>query len=105
MTIAKTTLYVGLNDKDTRVQRISTIEAYKVVENLLKAHDFDGATIFESVGLYKHACGEYTTEKSLRIELLFCTKEQVMPLCTALKQALNQESIAVQCEQIESELV
>ena len=41
----KFTLYLGLNDKDTKSQKIATVEAYKIVENLLKA-DFDGATIF-----------------------------------------------------------
>ena len=51
--IKKFTLYLGLNDKDTKRQEISTLEAYKVVSNLL-AKDFGGGTIFEAQGIYKH---------------------------------------------------
>lgn len=43
--IKKYTLYLGLNDKDSKQQEISTIEAYKVVSNLI-SKDFDGGTIF-----------------------------------------------------------
>lgn len=57
----KFTLYLGLNDKDTKSQKIATVEAYKIVENLLKA-DFDGATIFEATGLYKHENGTFVTK-------------------------------------------
>lgn len=32
----KWTLYLGLNDKDKKVQLISTLEAYKVCLNILK---------------------------------------------------------------------
>ena len=33
------TLYMGLNDKDTKTQQISIVEAYKIVSNIL-ASDF-----------------------------------------------------------------
>ena len=42
----KFTLYLGLNDKDTKTQLVSTLEAYKVVTNVLKTYT-DGATVFE----------------------------------------------------------
>lgn len=101
--VKKFTLYLGLNDKDTKVQEISTIEAYKIVSNLISA-DFGGGTIFEAKGIYKHENGVIVTETTLRIELLFAEREQVRTLCTTLKKMFNQESIAVQEEVINSEL-
>ena len=62
----KFTLYMGLIDKDAKVQVISTIEAYKVVSNII-AKDFGGGTIFEAQGIYKHDDGKIVFEKTLRI--------------------------------------
>lgn len=101
--VKKFTLYLGLNDKDTKVQEVSTLEAYKIVSNLISA-DFGGGTIFEAKGIYKHENGVIVTETTLRIELLFAEREQVKALCTTLKKMFNQESIAVQEEVINSEL-
>lgn len=99
----KYTLYLGLNDKDTKTQLVSTLEAYKVVTNVLKTYT-DGATIYEARGIYKHDDGTFTTENTLRIELLFVERETVKTIVDILKQVLNQESIAVQHEVVESEL-
>lgn len=100
----KFTLYLGLNDKDTKAQQISTVEAYKVVSNLI-AEDFDGGTIYEARGIYRHDSGAVVSETTLRIELLFTTLEKVKNLVGILKRAFNQESIAVQRETIASELM
>lgn len=100
----KFTLYLGLNDKDTKTQQIGTVEAYKVVSNLI-TRDFDGGTIYEARGIYRHENGEIVNENTLRIELLFTTMEKVKNLVAILKKAFNQESIAVQREQITSELM
>jgi uncharacterized lipoprotein YmbA len=99
----KFTLYVGLNDKDTKTQLVSTLEAYKVINNVLLQY-VDGATIFEARGIYKHDDGTFTTENTFRIELLFVETETVKEIVKVLKAMLNQESIAVQHEIVESEL-
>ena len=99
----KFTLYLGLNDKDTKTQLVSTLEAYKVVTNVLKTYT-DGATVFEANGIYKHDDGTIIVEKTLRIELLFVNKSTVKEIVNTLKKMLNQESIAVQHEVVESEL-
>jgi uncharacterized lipoprotein YmbA len=99
----KFTLYVGLNDKDTKTQLVSTLEAYKVINNVLLQY-VDGATIFEAKGIYKHDDGTFTTENTFRIELLFVETETVKEIVKVLKAMLNQESIAVQHEIVESEL-
>lgn len=100
----KFTLYLGLNDKHTKTQTISTIEAYKICNNIL-LHYTDGATIFEANGIYKHESGEYTIEKTLRIELLFVTDSTVDNIVKDLKKAFNQESIAVQKQSVNSYLL
>ena len=101
--IKKFTLYLGLNDKDSKQQEIATVEAYKIVSNLISS-DFNGGTIFEAKGIYKHADGQIVTETTLRIELLFTEAVKVKALCETLKKLFNQESIAVQEEVINSEL-
>lgn len=99
----KFTLYMGLNDKDTKTQKISTVEAYKVVSSILMK-SFDGATIYEATGIYKHDDGTFVRENTLRIELLFAEETRVRELVDTLKVVFNQESIAVQKEVINSQL-
>lgn len=100
----KFTLYLGLNDKDSKQQQISTLEAYKVVSNIL-ANDFGGGTIFEAPGIYKHEDGIVVVETTLRIEILFAELPAIKNLVTTLKKVFNQESIAVQEEVINSSLM
>ena len=100
----KFTLYLGLNDKDRKQQLISTLEAYKIANNIL-LHYTDGATVFEANGIYKHDSGEYTIEKTLRIELLFINTDVVNKIVNDLKKAFNQETITVQKQKIDSYLL
>ena len=100
----KFTLYLGLNDKDSKQQQISTLEAYKVVSNIL-ANDFGGGTIFEAQGIYKHEDGTVVVETTLRIEILFAELPAIKNLVATLKKIFNQESIAVQEEVISSSLM
>ena len=99
----KYTVYLGLNDKDSKVQEVSTLEAYKIATNIINRM-FDGATIFEAKGVYKHDDGSVVIENTLRIELLFADKNDVKKLVEDLKRIFNQESVAVQTEEIVSEL-
>ena len=99
----KYTLYCGLNDKDTRRQEISTLEAAKMVRNACLSY-VDVATIFEADGIYKHDDGELVAEKTLRVELMMVEQSVVRRIVDTLKAALNQESIAVQEQEILSAL-
>ena len=64
----------------------------------------DGATIFEADGIYKHDDGELVAEKTLRVELMMVEQSVVRRIVDTLKAALNQESIAVQEQEILSAL-
>ena len=100
------TLYLGLNDQHTKRQQIETIEAFKIVQNLV-SKDFNGATIFNATGIYRHEDGTIVTENTLRIELLEFDSsiiEQVKQFVNTLKSVFNQESVAVNIEDIQSEL-
>lgn len=96
-------LYVGLNDKDTKTQKIDTLEAYKMVENTITKKT-DGYTISEAKGYYRHEDGTITIENTLRIEMLFVTRELVKEFVNTLKVMLNQEAIAVEELTVTSEL-
>ena len=93
-------LNVGLNDKDTKQQKIDSIEAYKIVENTLLNNGLDGYTIYQGKGLYKHDNGDITQENTLIIEMLFTNEEIVNKIIRILKQVLNQESIMKQVQEI-----
>ena len=91
------------NDKDSKRQEISTLEAAKVVRNAC-LHHANGATIFEADGIYRHEDGQQVSEKTLRVELLMVEECVVRRIVDFLKAALNQESIAVQMQDVASVL-
>lgn len=101
----KITLYVGLNDKDTKLQEVKTLDAYKMVSNIIGV----GCTITEGRGIYKHEDGTVVTEVSLVIELLdfdnSLDKGWVKSKVEQIKTILNQESVAVQEQEVVSELI
>lgn len=99
----KYTLYVGLNDKDSKMQEISILDAYKTIRNICLKR-VDGVTISEAEGVYTHENGTVVIEKTLRVEMLFASKEDVKAIVNEIKTILNQESVAVQFEMVNSEL-
>lgn len=103
--IQKYILFVGLNDKDTKTQKIPTLAARDLIQNIILGQGLDGATISEAIGIYKHDNGQIITEKSVRIEVLFATEKQILKICQQIKVALNQESVALESQQINSRLV
>lgn len=101
----KHTFYIGLNDKDTKTQLFSTLDAYRITTNILGVD----STIKECKGVYTHEDGTITTENTLEVVLLdfndALTDRWIADKANAIKQALNQESIAHQEEDIKSELI
>ena len=96
-------LYVGLNDKDTKTQKINTLSAYNIANNILLNY-VEGATVTQSKVIYKHNNGNVVIENTLIIELLFTDKTTVETIAKELKMALNQASIAIQKQTVESYL-
>lgn len=100
----KFTLYLGLNDKDTKQQKIDTIEAYKLCSNLL-ADTIGAGTISTAQGIYKHENGAIVIENTLRIEIIEAAADMVMNLCDTLKRLFIQESILLQRDTISNMFV
>ena len=96
-------LTIGLNDKNTKTQLIKTPQAIKIIKNTLLDHT-DGYTILSATGGYKHYDNTQITEKSIRVELLFTNDDAVKSIVKQLKQLLNQETIAVAIQEINSYL-
>lgn len=98
----KTTLYVGLNDKDTHTQKIDTLEATKIITNIITSIT-DGCTIYNASGVYTHADGTVVIENTLKIELFDTANNIINQIIDTLKRVLNQESIIKQTENVTSE--
>jgi hypothetical protein len=103
--IKKYVLFIGLNDKDTKTQKIPTLAARDIIQNIILTAGLDGATISEALGIYKHDNGQIIQEASIRIEVLFASEKQILNICKQIKTVLNQESIAVESQTITSRLI
>lgn len=97
------TLIIGLNDKNTKKQELDTISCYKLVNNLLLKY-VDGATIYQAQGIYKHENGQIVIENSLKIDIIDSTRDVIENIATQLKTILNQESIVIIENTINSQL-
>lgn len=85
-------IYVGLNDQQTKKQEIDTVTAMDIISTYLANH-FEGATVYNGIGVYKHEDGTIVKENSLIIELVYVEDYQVINLINHVKEILNQESI------------
>ena len=85
-------LNLGLNDKDSKLQEITTLDAYKIAFNCLKKH-YSGGTITEGRGFYTHENGQIVFETSLIITILYAEDKKTLALIEDLKVLFNQESI------------
>lgn len=91
----KDTICIGLLDKDTKVQEINTVDAFKIVANIF-ASCTGGATITEGCGVYTHDDGEIVIEKSLVCFVYGGNDKSIELACEQIKIALNQESVAIE---------
>ena len=100
MSTEKFTLYIGLNDKDTKRQEISTLDAYKIVSRAI-----GDCSIQELTGFYTHHDGIVVTEKTLKAEVFGKTPEDIKKIAEFIKLALNQESVIIEKTIVSSEFI
>ena len=86
---------VGLLDKDSKVQEINTLDAFKVASNVF-AKTTGGATITEGRGVYTHNDGTVIIEPTLVCTVYGGDIKEIKAAADALKVALNQESVAIE---------
>lgn len=101
----KHTICLGLHDKETKTQLISTPEAYKILARLITANGYNGCTISESTGFYTYEDGTFDVEPSLRIEILFATVDKTLALIKDLKKAFNQESVSLETINVNNQFI
>lgn len=97
------TLIIGLNDKNTKKQELDTISCYKIVNNLLLQY-VNGATIYQAQGIYKHENSQVVIENSLKIDIIDASRDIIEKIASQIKTLLNQESVVIIENTINSEL-
>ena len=85
---------VGLNDKNTKTQLVTTEEAEAMIAEYIAAN-FLGGTLYPCKGVYKHENGVTVKENSFTILLANITREDATKAADFFKLALNQESIGI----------
>lgn len=94
------TLIVGLNDKDTKKQVMARHAAKKLIMGIV-----GDCTISDAIGHYTHEDGSEVSEKAIKVELLFKADNEVVCYAKQIKKQLNQESVALVKDYIDSELI
>lgn len=98
----KYTMYVGLNDKDTYKQIISTSDAEKKVEGIILKY-LDGFTRIYGRGAYMDEKKTITRENSLIYIFYSATDEDVKSIMNEIIKELNQNSVLIEKEKIDYE--
>ena len=93
--MTKTTICVGLLDKDSKRQEVNTLDAYKVAANIFAATT-GGATITEGTGVYTHDNGEIVIEPTLVCVVYGSDAGTIEKEAAQLKVALNQEAVTIE---------
>lgn len=97
----KHTLNIGLFDKDTLKQEISTAKAEQIISKVV-----GDCTIKQgNKGTYTMANGQQVIEPSLEVIKYGGSKKQIRQYALELKQLLNQESIYLDTVRSNSELI
>ena len=97
----KYTLYIGLNDKDTNTQLISTRQAKSIV-NKICAEYAGNYTAVDACGGWVDESGRQITENSLVYSFCGISEEKIKTVLDELLKALNQSSILVEHETVTS---
>lgn len=87
-------LYIGLNDKDTKRQEITNLDAKTEISRILFKHFSNGFTLQECQGMYRHKDGAVVCENTIKVTLLYYDIPN--DIIEELKLKLNQECIAVE---------
>ena len=100
------TLTIGLFDKDTKRQKISSDMALKIVSDLV-VQTVGYGTIHTGNGIYTHVNGSIVIEPSLVffVEGEKDLKNKVKTLAWQIKKALNQESVMLEETAVKMEFI
>ena len=89
-------LYIGLNDKDTKQQELTNLDAKAEISAILFKYFPNGFTLQECQGMYRHEDGTVVCENTIKVVLFDYNIGLVLDAVEDLKLKLNQECIAVE---------
>ena len=89
-------LYIGLNDKDTKRQELTNLDAKAEISTILFKYFPNGFTLQECQGMYRHEDGTVVCENTIKVILFDYNISLVLDAVEDLKLKLNQECIAVE---------
>ena len=95
------TLTIGLFDKDTKKQKISSDMAMKIISDLV-TQTIGYGTIYNGSGIYTHANGSIVFEPSIIYFVDGDEEEEstLKSLAWMIKKALNQESVMLEKQEV-----
>lgn len=97
----KYTIYLGLNDKDTKLQIVHTQESQSLVMDLVATY-FGGGSVSLVNGVFAHDDGTRIRETTIKIETLaYSDIEQAKQFCESLKEKFNQESVLLEVSEVQ----
>lgn len=90
----QSTIYIGLNDAETGVQKFSTEKYISVLKNVCRCYHV-AFSVHHINGGYFHEDGRYTEENTLTLMLLGVPQETVQEIAKDLCAFFHQESVMV----------
>lgn len=97
----KHSFIVGLNDKNTLKQELSTDTAIQIIHDIVGDCTIKGGQI----GIFTHADGTQVKENSLTVEKFGGTKKQALEIARQLCRKLNQESVILDTQRARGEFI
>lgn len=99
----KCRIYIGMYDKDTKRQEMSSTEILNKIRHELRLAGINNYTIFKGKGHYQSEL-MVVCEPTIVIEII-CNAVYLPPLCYKLCEALNQESVMFTEEKVDSYII
>ena len=93
-TTSQSTIYIGLNDADTGVQKFTTEKYVAILKNVCRSYQV-AFSVHQIHGGYFHEDGRYTEENTLSLMLLGVPQETVHEIARDLCAFFHQESVMV----------
>lgn len=96
----KYNIYVGMFDKDTKQQEISSQEFFNIVRKVMRYNHIDNYTIIKAKGHYKSNTMT-VCEPSIIVEIIINYELFTDDIKTMLCKFLNQESVLITKQEID----
>ncbi|MCR5808541.1 MAG: DUF3574 domain-containing protein [Clostridiales bacterium] len=90
----ETKIYVGLNDSETKEQKLDTQKYVSVLKNVCRSYGAAFSFVLEQGG-YMHEDGAYTQENTLVLSLIDADKRIIDEIAKDLCVFFHQESVMI----------